>query len=150
MSMLRLMCGLTRKDNVKTEYTRGADGVAKMSSKVTERWLEWCGHVRRRLQEHACGQIMGMHPPERKNRKTEDKVDGCCGQTHTMVAFERKMADDRIRCRRTIDDHCGGPRWPDKPDEQKRVVCFSESWPPLSELTPNVDPTFMYEWRVAR
>ena len=63
-------------------WMRWAVGVANISCTVTERRLKWSGHVRRRPLEDACRQIMDMKPPRKRQKKTEDTMDGSCGQRH--------------------------------------------------------------------
>ena len=45
--MLRWMCGVTRKDKSINEHIRGTTRVAQASKKITERRLNWYGHVMR-------------------------------------------------------------------------------------------------------
>ena len=56
-----------------------------------------------------------------KNRK-KDKVEqwmDAVNRDMKMVRQERKMADDRRRRRRTIEDRCGDPRRRDKPGKEE-------------------------------
>ena len=48
MRMLHWMCGVTKKDKVRNELTRGAVKVAHISLKMQGRRLKWYGHVMRR------------------------------------------------------------------------------------------------------
>ena len=48
MSMLRWMCGVTKKDKIRNELIRGTVKVADISLKTQERRLKWYGHVMRR------------------------------------------------------------------------------------------------------
>ena len=41
MRMLRWMCGVTRKDNIRNEHIRGTTKVLQASRKITERGLKW-------------------------------------------------------------------------------------------------------------
>ena len=52
MRMLRWMCGVTRKDKINNEHIRGTTRVAQAFKKITERILNWHGHVMRRDGEH--------------------------------------------------------------------------------------------------
>ena len=48
MSMIRWMCGNTRRDKVRNEDIRTKIGVASIKEKMRENRLRWFGHVRRR------------------------------------------------------------------------------------------------------
>ena len=100
---LRWMYGVTRKNKIKNEYIRGAVGVAIISGKVTERRWKWFWPFTSGPLEHACRQI-DMEKPERRrgipNTRRIDTVD----KYPKVVGLERKMADDKTRWQRTIDD----------------------------------------------
>ena len=51
MRMLRWTCGVTRKDKIRNEHIRGTTRVAQASKKITERRLNWYGHVITQLQK---------------------------------------------------------------------------------------------------
>ena len=55
MSMLRWMCGVTRKDKIRNEHIRGTTRVAQASKKITEGRLNWYGHVMRDLKSRPTG-----------------------------------------------------------------------------------------------
>ena len=57
MRMLRWMCGVTRKDKIRNEHIRGTTRVAQASKKITERRLNWYGHVIRRDGEHILRKV---------------------------------------------------------------------------------------------
>ena len=84
----------TRKDKIRNEYTRGAIGVAIISSKMTERQLKWFGHVKRRQIEHACGQIIHLKPPGKRGRPRTRWMDAV-DRDMKMVGLEILTADDR-------------------------------------------------------
>ena len=45
MSMLRWMCGVTRRDAIRNEHIIGTTRVVQASKKITEKRLNWYGHV---------------------------------------------------------------------------------------------------------
>ena len=51
MSMLRWMCGNTRRDEVRNENIHTKIGVATIKEKMRENHLRWFGHVRRRATD---------------------------------------------------------------------------------------------------
>ena len=52
MRMLRWICEVTCKDNIRNEHIRGTTRVAQVSKKIKERRLNWHRHVMRRDDEH--------------------------------------------------------------------------------------------------
>ena len=42
---IRWMCGVTRKDNIRNEHIRGTTRVKQASKKITEKRLNWHGHI---------------------------------------------------------------------------------------------------------
>ena len=60
MRMLRLMCGVTRKDRVRNEKVRGSVGVACMADKLAEARLRWFGHVVRKREEDVVKRVWRM------------------------------------------------------------------------------------------
>ena len=51
MRMLRWICGVTRRNNIRNEHLIGTR-VAQASKKITEKRLKCYGHVRRMKEEH--------------------------------------------------------------------------------------------------
>ena len=50
MRMLRLMCGVTRKDRMEYEYVRQNLGVESMGDVLAQNRLRWYGHLMRKLE----------------------------------------------------------------------------------------------------
>ena len=50
--MLHWMCGVTHKDKIRNEHIRGTTQVTQASNKITERRMNWYGHVLRRDEEY--------------------------------------------------------------------------------------------------
>ena len=77
MRMLRWMCGVTRKDKIRNEHIRGTTRVAQASKKITERRLNWYGHVMRRDDEHILRKVLRADIPGKRKRgrhKMETRV----------------------------------------------------------------------------
>ena len=51
MRMLRWMCGVTKKDQMRNEHVRGSVKVSPVTEKITEKRLECYGHVKRMDRE---------------------------------------------------------------------------------------------------
>ena len=79
MRMLRWMCGVTRKDNIRNEHIRGTTRVAQASKKVTERRLNWYGHVMRRDGEHILRKVLraDISGKRKRGRSTTRWKDAC-------------------------------------------------------------------------
>ena len=75
MRMLRWMCGVPRKDKIRNEHIRGTTRVAQASKKITERRLNWYGHVMRRDGEHILRKVLRGDIPG-KGREDDRKQDG--------------------------------------------------------------------------
>ena len=63
MRMLRWMCGVTSTDKIRSEHIRGTTIVAQASKKITERRLNWYGHVMRRDGEHILRKVLRADIP---------------------------------------------------------------------------------------
>ena len=70
MRMLRWMCGVTRKDKIRNEHIRGTTSDAGFQ-KITERRLNWYGHVMRRDEEHLLRKVLRMDIHQGKGRKDD-------------------------------------------------------------------------------
>ena len=77
MRMLRWMCGVTRKDKIRNEHIRGTTRVAQASKKITERRLNWYGHVMRRSiwRTHSEESVESGYTREKEERMTENKME---------------------------------------------------------------------------
>ena len=71
VTMLRWMCGVTRKDKIRNEHIRGTTRVAQASKKINERRFNWYGHVMRRDGEHILRKVMRADIPGK--RKKDDR-----------------------------------------------------------------------------
>ena len=74
MRMLRWMCGVTHKDKIRNEHIRGTTRAAQASKKITERRLNWYGHVMRRDGEHILRKVLRADIPG-KGREDDRKQD---------------------------------------------------------------------------
>ena len=77
MRMLRWMCGVTRKDKIRNEHIRGTTRVAQASKQITERRLNWYGHVTRKDGEHMYTEesVEGGYNREKEERTIENKME---------------------------------------------------------------------------
>ena len=68
MRMLQWMCGVTGKDKIRNEHIQGTTKVAQASKKITERRLNWYGHVMRRDEEHILRKVLRTDNPGKRKR----------------------------------------------------------------------------------
>ena len=82
MRMLRWMCRVTRKDKIRNEHIRGTTRVAQASKKITERRLNWYGHVMRRDGEHILRKVVRADirglPGKRKRGRPKTRWKDAC------------------------------------------------------------------------
>ena len=70
MRMLRWMCCVTRRDNIRNEHIRGTTRVVQLqaSKKIREKRLKWYGHVRRMKEEHIVRRMLDVDIPGKRRR----------------------------------------------------------------------------------
>ena len=68
MRMLQWMCRVTGKDKIRNEHIQGTTKVAQASKKITERRLNWYGHVMRRDEEHILRKVLRTDNPGKRKR----------------------------------------------------------------------------------
>ena len=66
--MLRWMCGITRRDRVRNEYTRGSLKVGSLGRKIQESRLRWFGHIERRDENYVNRKIENLEVGGRRKR----------------------------------------------------------------------------------
>ena len=59
MKMLRMMCGVTRRDRIRNEYVRASVGVDDIRDKLAENRLRWFGHVSRKREDDVVKKVWG-------------------------------------------------------------------------------------------
>ena len=68
MKILRFAMGVTKKDKIRNEYSRGTVKVERLEMKMIESKLRWYGHVIRRDQEYVGRKMMEMELPGKRKR----------------------------------------------------------------------------------
>ena len=74
--MLRWMCGVTRRDNIRNEHIRGKTRVVQASKKITEKRLKWYGQENER-GAHSEKNARCRHTREKKKRAAKPKMERC-------------------------------------------------------------------------
>lgn len=85
MRMLRMMCGVTRKDRIPNEQVRGSVGVVSIEDSLAQGRLQWYGHVARKGEEDVVSKVW-------KSGKGEKLGRGRPEQTWDLVV-KRDMRD---------------------------------------------------------
>ena len=104
MRMLRWMCGVTRKDNIRNEHIRGTTKVVQASRKITERRLKWYGHVMRMEEDDESD------TGERKRGRPKTRWKDVCKRDMHTVGLREGDEGDRAYWKGTINNHSGDPR----------------------------------------
>ena len=91
MRMLRWMCEVTGRDDIRNEHIRGTTRVVQASKKITEKRLKWYGHVRMTKEEHI----------ERRRRRRTFIWQNKCALTHnnTRLVMPRRLPLRHVTCR---------------------------------------------------
>ena len=110
MTMLRWMCGVTRKDKIRNEHIRGTTRVAQASKKITERRLIWYGHVMRRDGEHILRKVLRADiQGKRKRGRPKTRWKDVCQRDLKSAGLRAGEETDRVMWRRKIISHTGDP-----------------------------------------
>ena len=110
MRMLRWMCGVTRKDKIRNEHIRGTTRVAQASKKITERRLNWYGHVMRRDGEHILRKVLRADiPGKRKRGRPKTRWKDACQRHFKSTGLRAGEETDRAMWRRKITSYTGDP-----------------------------------------
>ena len=111
MRMLRWMCGVTRKDKIRNKHIRGTTKVVQASRKITERRLEWYGHVVRMEEDHVVRTVMTkVIPGKRKIGRPKTRWKDVCKRDMHTVGLRKGDEGERAYWKETIDNHSGDPR----------------------------------------
>ena len=68
MRMLRWMCGVENKDQIRNEHVRAPEKVAPVTKKITEKRLKWYGYVKRRDEGHVLRRMLDAPVPGKRRR----------------------------------------------------------------------------------
>ncbi|XP_068219797.1 uncharacterized protein [Palaemon carinicauda] len=67
MRMLRWICGVTRRDEIRNAVIRGTVGVTEILDKIQKSRLRWYGHVMR-YEQYIGRRVMEMEVQEMRRR----------------------------------------------------------------------------------
>ena len=70
--MIRCSTGVTRKDKIMNEHTRGTLEIDMFEQKVTQSRLIWSGHVERRVDDYVGTKVLEMQLSGKEEE--EDKI----------------------------------------------------------------------------
>ena len=121
MRMLRWMCGVARKNKIRNEHIRGTTRVAQASKNITERRLNWYGHVMRRDGEHILRRVLRADMPgKRKRGRPKTRWKDACQRDLKSTGLRAGEETDREMWRRNIISYTGDPTLWEKPEEKKK------------------------------
>ena len=110
---IRWMCGVTRKDKIRNEHIRGTTRVAQVSKKITERRLNWYGHVMRTDGEHIGPLLRKVLradiPGKRKIGRPETRWNDACQRYLKSTGLRAGEEMDKEMWRRKIISYTGDP-----------------------------------------
>ena len=110
MRMLRWMCGVTCKDKIRNEHIRGTKRVAQASKQITERRLNWYGHVMRRDGEHILRKVLRADiPGKRKRGQPKTRWKYSCQRYLKSTGLRAGEETDRAMWIKKIISYTGHP-----------------------------------------
>ena len=94
---------MTRKDKIRNEHIRGTTRVAQASKKITERRLNWYGHVMRRDGEHILRKVSRADiPGKRKRGRPKTRWKDACQRDLKSTGLRAGEETDRAMWRRPV------------------------------------------------
>ena len=103
MKMLRMMCGVTRRDRVRNEYVRGSVGVDSIVDKIAQSRLRWFGHVSRKEEDDVVKKVWLLDREVKLSRgRPEQTWDGVVKKDMKKRGLIAEQAQDRGEWRQVI------------------------------------------------
>jgi hypothetical protein len=99
MRMLRMMCGKTLRDRVRSEGIREMTGVEKIEEFLRSQRLRWFGHVERMSEERAPVMARSVTVDGRKKGRPKKRWQEVVEHDMKMRGLERTDARERTRWR---------------------------------------------------
>ena len=99
MRMLRMMCGKTLKDRVRSERIREMTGVEKIEEYLRSQRLRWFGHVERMSEQRAPVKAMKVIVDGTKKGRPKKRWQEVVEQDMRIRGLERADAGVRARWR---------------------------------------------------
>ena len=100
MRMLRMMCGKTLRDRVRSERIREMTGVEKIEEFLRSQRLRWFGHLERMSEERAPVKAMKFTVDGRKKGRPKKRWQEVVEQDMKIRGLERADTGVRARWRR--------------------------------------------------
>ena len=123
MRMLRWMCGVTRRDNILNEHTRGTTIVVQASKKITEKRLKCNGHARKMKEGHIVRRLLDVDIPGKRRRERPNlRWKDACKRDMTQAGLKEDNATNRAEWRKKLISYTGDPRGRDKPGMTKKKM----------------------------
>ena len=110
MTMLRWMCGVTRRDRILNEHIRGTTRMVQASKKITEKRLKWTT-VRRMKEEHIVRRMLDVDIQGKRRRGRPNlRWKDACKRDMTQAGLKEDNATNRVSLRNEITSYIGDPR----------------------------------------
>lgn len=103
MKMLRMMCGVTRRDRVRNEYVRASVGIDSIEDKLAQKRLRWLGHVIRKEEEDVVKKVWRVDSEIKLSRgRPEQTWDAVVRKDMKKRGLTEEWAQDRAGWRQAI------------------------------------------------
>ena len=103
MKMLRMMCGVTKRDRVRNEYIRMSVGVDSIEDKIAQSRLRWYGHISRKGEEDVVKKVWGWNREVKVSRgRPQQTWDAVVKKDMEKRGLMKEWAQDREEWRRAI------------------------------------------------
>ena len=103
MRMLRMMCGVTRRDRVRNTHVRASLGVESIEDKLAHRRLSWFGHVSRKQSEDVVRKVWEWDSEVRLSRgRPEQTWRAVVKKDMKKRGLREEWAQDRAGWREVI------------------------------------------------
>ena len=127
MRMLRWMCGVTRKYEIRNEHIRGTTKVVQASRKITERRLKWYGHVIRMDEDHVLRRVMTkVIPGKWKRGRPKTRWKDVCKRDMQTVGLREGDEGDRAYGKRRSTTIAATPDNGKIQRKRRRRVCVED------------------------
>ena len=102
---------MTRRDKIRNEHIRGTTRVVQASKKITEKRLNWYGHVRRKKVEHIVRRMLDVDIPGKRRRgRPSLRWKDACKRDMTQAGLKEDNATNRALWRKKLISYTGDPR----------------------------------------
>ena len=103
MEMLRMMCGVTKRDRVRNEHVRGSVGVDSIEDKMAQSRLRWYGPLSRKGEDDVVKKVWGWGREVKLSRgRPQQRWDAVVKKDMEKRGLMKAWAQDRDKWRTAI------------------------------------------------